>query len=65
MFPRPGANSGKAVYGQEGPVLSAAWSMHGDKKVPGAIHSVARLRDLAGARRTQVVAQHDLTSSIL
>ncbi|PWW72354.1 WD40 repeat-like protein [Tuber magnatum] len=53
-----GANSGKAIYPHEGPVLSVAWSDDGGKLASGGTDNAARLWDVTTGQSTQVAA-HD------
>ncbi|CAZ85703.1 unnamed protein product [Tuber melanosporum] len=59
-----GANSGKAIYAHEGPVLSVAWSIDGDKLVSGGTDNAARLWDVATGQSTQVAAHDDPIRSV-
>ncbi|RPB01040.1 WD40 repeat-like protein [Choiromyces venosus 120613-1] len=59
-----GANSGKAIYAHEGPVLSVAWSSDGSKLVSGGTDNAARLWDITTGQSTQVAAHDEPIRSV-
>ncbi|KAG8724490.1 hypothetical protein FRC09_018092 [Ceratobasidium sp. 395] len=59
-----GQSQGKAMFAQEGPVLSVCWNKEGNKVFSGGMDKSARMYDLQTGQSTQVAAHDDAIKAV-